>query len=85
MEDLNKEGRLILTENSVLKDRITDPGYDVIANNLALQLSKLQKKLLLFVKRVTKYRRLVATHVLVVMISPEERQSKPFNSAVYCL
>lgn len=46
MEALSEEGRLILIESSVLKDRIIDPVYDVIAYNLALQLSKMQKKLI---------------------------------------
>lgn len=38
-----------------------------------------------FVKRVIKYRREPATHVLVVLISPEERNKKPYALAVQCI
>ena len=38
-----------------------------------------------FVKRVIKYKRVAATHVMVVLISPEERLSKPYALAVQCI
>ncbi len=85
LEDLNEKGRSIVVKSSVLKDRHLDPNYDSIANNLARQLSDLRGEVLLFVKRVTKFRRVAATHILVVMISPEERRSKPYALTVQCI
>ena len=38
-----------------------------------------------FVKRVTKYKRVAATHILVLMISPEQRTSKPYALPVQCI
>ena len=37
-----------------------------------------------FVKQVTKYKRTAATHILVV-ISPEERDVKPYAVPIQCL
>ena len=53
--------------------------------SLANQISSLREKILSFIKAITKYRREPATHVLVVLISPEERNKKPYALAVQCI
>ena len=83
--DLNEVGRELTVECTTLIDKILDPSYDRIANNLANQISVFRERALSFVKRVTKYRRQPATHVLVVLISPEERNKKPYALAVQCI
>ena len=85
LSDLNESGRQILVDCSTLVDKLVDPDYDRIASNLPLKLDELRKKLKSFRSRLTKYRRTAATHVLVVLISPEERVSKPYALAVQCL
>lgn len=85
LDDLNSKGRSLLLECSVLREAVIDPDYDTITNNLPRQLSVLRENVLLFVKRVTKYRRVAATHILIVMISPEERNSKPYALTVQCI
>ena len=65
LEDLNEKGRSLVIQCSILKDRHLDHTYDIIANNMALQLSKLREDVFSFVKRATKYKREAATpHVL---------------------
>ena len=49
------------------------------------QLHELQESIISFIKRVIKYRRTAATHVVVVLISPEERSTKPYALAVQCV
>lgn len=85
LDDLNEKGRCIIRQCAVLRDRQLDDNYDAIANNLARQLADLREEVLLFAKRVIRYRRVAATHVLIVMISPEERKSKPYALTVQCI
>ena len=83
--DLNEVGRELTVACTTLIDKILNPTYDRIANNLANQISAFRERALSFVKRVSKYRREPATHVLVVLISPEERNKKPYALAVQCI
>lgn len=85
LDDLNEMGRRIAVECAAIVDKLQDPAYDPIANNLPRQLTTLRKDCLSFVKRVTKYKREAATHILIVMISPEERRSKPYALTVQCI
>ena len=50
----------------------------------ALQIS-VREKLTMFVKRVSRYRRTPASHLLVVMISTEDRRRKPYALPVQCI
>lgn len=85
LDDLNEKGRFIVRQCSVLKDELLDPNYDPIASNLARRLTELREESLLFIKRVMKYKRVAATHILIIMISPEERKSKPYALTVQCI
>ena len=85
LDDLNEKGRSIVRQCSALKDGMLDPYYDPIASNMARQLTQLREETLFFTKRVAKFRRESATHVLIVMISTEERTTKPYALAVQCV
>lgn len=85
LSDLNEVGRELTVECSTLVDKLMDPSYDIIANNLANQISSFRDRVMSFVKTVMKYRREPATHILVVLISPEERNKKPYALAVQCI
>lgn len=85
LTDLNEEGRQIIVDCSTLGDRLSDINYDRISNNLASRCQHIRERILSFVKRTVKYRRTAATHVLVVMISPEERNSKPYALTIQCI
>ena len=84
LEDLNKFGRKLSMECEVLKDKLLGVGYDKI-DNFAQKLDSFRERVISFLKRVVKYRRVAATHVLVVMISPEERNCKPYALTVQCI
>jgi hypothetical protein len=85
LSDLNETGRELIVECTTLVEKLLDPRYDSIANNLANQISSFRERVLSFVKATTMYRREPATHILVILISPEERNKKPYALAVQCI
>lgn len=85
LSELNDLGRQLIVECATLEDKLMDGNYDKIADNLPSKLCSFRESTLSLLKRVTKYRRVAATHVLIVMISPEERNSKPYALTVQCI
>ena len=86
LSDLNECGRKVIQECDIIKRRLHDCSYDRISNNFAKTVSMLCDLACTFVKTVTKYKRVAATtHVLVLMISPEQRTSKPYALPVQCI
>ena len=69
---------------SVVLDRLNDKEVDVIEENIASLLSSIEKGLSLFVQSLSKYRRTAASHIWVIMISPEDRRAKPYALPVQC-
>lgn len=54
-------------------------------DNFVHRLSHYRERLSSFVKYVTRFCRVVATHVLIIMISTEERKQKAYTMPVQCL
>ena len=84
LSDLNEVGRESSVECATLVEKLLDPKYDIIANNLA-KLALFLKVLFFIIKAITKYCREPATHILVVLNSLEERNKKPYALAVQCI
>ena len=53
--------------------------------NFGHKLSHFRERLLSFVKLVTRFCRTAATHILIVMISTENRRSKPYALPIQLL
>lgn len=85
LSELNSTGRSLLVEIEVLSNRMADPLYDRIGDNLSRKVTSIRDKLTLYVKGITRYRRVAATHILVVMISTEDRKQKPYALPVQCM
>ena len=85
LSDLNDIGRKLLVECTVLSGKLEDPEYNKVTDNFAHQLNTFQESMVCYVQRVVKYKRIAATHVMAVLISPEERSSKPYALAVQCI
>ncbi len=81
--DLVECGRKIIVECGSLDDKISDAEYDDVGDNFPKKISSLRESVCTFVKHITKYKRTAATHILVVMISPEERDVKPIQCLAY--
>lgn len=85
LSSLNDMGRLLLADGEVLSDKASNPTYDKIRDNFASKLTAYRDKLTSFYASVTRYRRTAATHILIIMISPEDRKKKPYAIPVQCV
>ena len=56
-----------------------------VQDNIPSQLSSLCQKLTSFIKGITRHQRTAATHVLVFMISAEDRRKRPYALPVQCI
>lgn len=79
---LNENGRNLRVEIDALLVLLDD---HIIHQNVAKRLATTRNNLLSFISSVTRYQRQVATHVLVTMISPSERNKKPYALPVSCI
>jgi len=85
LSELNKMGRKLFGDLSQLMVKIKSSVALWAAENIPRQLTDIRKELCNFIKRVTLHQRTAATHVLVFMISNEERRMKPYALPVQCL
>lgn len=85
IETLCKDGQKLKVEIGVIIDHLSNPSADMLRLNLALKICNLQTALTTFVENLSKQQRTAATHIWVVMISPEERRSKPYALPVQCI
>ena len=81
LERIVKEGRQLYVDVSSLRSTIRAKQRS--GENIPRILSNLRPRLTDFVKLATRQRRVAATHVLVIMISSEERSVKPYQCSVY--
>ena len=70
-------GRKLAVSCANLKAKVMLADYDRISDNFPRQLSAIKQELLSFTKQVVKLKRTPATHILVLMISPEELYALP--------
>lgn len=68
---------------SWLIGKIQDPECDLTAANLPRRLHEVQNST--FTTALTKYTRMVATHIFVFMISPSKRDKKPYAIPIQCV
>lgn len=85
LTDLNESGRNLLVEVNTLICNLEDVNYNQEERNIPRQLTQIRQKLRTFIKAVTRHQCTAATHVLIFMISPEERNKKPYALPVQCL
>lgn len=85
LTELNQSGRTLLVDLKCLLDELEDESTDLVAENLPQTFSSVRKRLGVFIKGVTRHKRTAATHLLVFMISPEERNKKPYAIPVQCI
>lgn len=83
LTELNENGRQLHRDVNVL---ISKMGQDThIEDNIPSQLKNVRQQLVSFIKGVTRHQRTPATHILVFMISSEERRRKPYALPVQCV
>ena len=82
---LNENGRKYLVEVQTIADMTKGPRTNFIAANVPHKLTSLRNKLETFLQGVYRFRRTAATHIFVFMISPEQRETKPYALPVQCV
>lgn len=80
LEHLNSKGRSLRVELSTL---LKVPSFN--REYLPCKLDSVRTAAEELIKGVTRQQRIAATHCLVIMISPEERNEKPYAFPVQCL
>ena len=88
MDDLSclaDEGRKLIVELHVVKIRAEGPVDEYLSSNVPRHLCVLRERLTLMLKGVYRFYCTAATHVLVIMTSPEERTRKPYALPVQCI
>lgn len=82
---LMEELRKIRPTLNYLIGAIKCPGFSFVEHNIPRQLSDIRERLIKIVKGVFRYRRSMATHMFIVMISSESRNRKPYALPIQCL
>ena len=85
LSTLVTHGRAILVNTKTILDLVSESDGDPIQGNLPRQLCSLRERLVGFTKQVTRYKRMPATHIFVIMISSELRRAKPYALPIQCL
>lgn len=83
MSDLNESGRKLSVDVKCLLDKVQDLNW--VRDNVPRRLSVLRQRIITFIHSTTRYRRTAATHLLVFMISNEQRDRKPYALPVQCI
>ena len=84
LNDLEENGRQVYTEIKALASRM-QVREGSREENIPRILQTIRQKAISFVKGVVRHQRTAATHVLVFMISNEERNKKPYALPIQCL
>ena len=80
---LNEQARQLSVDLTVAQECIEDENKSL--GDINRQLSHIRDHLKHFIKTVTWHKRTPATHVLVTLISPSDRNRKPYALPVCCL
>ena len=81
---MEKSQSLIATISSI-RETIADSEVDLVAVNMARTLTNFRESMVAFIQSITRHKRHMATHIFVLMISSEQRDSKPYAMPVQCL
>ena len=85
LTELNDNGRKLHSDINHLINKIEQGRHLQVQENIPSQLMMNRQKLVSFIKGVTRHQRTPATHILVFMISTEDRRKKPYALPVQCV
>ena len=78
LSKLNSMGRDLYIEVDNVLRLLEDPATNLVHQNVSRRIINLKDDLLRFVRGITRYKRTPATHILVTIISPSQRNKKPY-------
>ena len=82
---LNDDCRKMCIESQQIHDLAEGAEDRFLVVNAPQRLSHLRKNMLVFLQGLYRFHRQAATHIFVLMISPEQRDSKPYALPVQCV
>ena len=82
---LTELGRDVRVRSKTILDRLMNAECNLVQENIPKQLADLRSDAVCFIEGVTRSKRVAAIHLLVFMISPEDRQQKPYALPIQCL
>jgi len=82
---LNTAGRSLYIEVDAVITLLEDPSSNLVQSNVARRIVKIRDDALYFVQGISRHERSPATHVLVTMVSPTQRNRKPYALPVSCI
>ena len=85
LQCLNNDSRRLVVEMSALVDIVRNTSSDLQQINYSQRLSTVRSQLNSFIKSLSKHTRNPASHIFVIMISPEKRDMKPYAIPVQCI
>ena len=85
LEKLNQTGRKLLVDIRSLCVKYSAPLYGDVDENMPKCLRSFCTDLTQFIKNIVVHQREPATHIFVFMISPEERNKKPYALPIQCI
>ena len=85
LENLNQTGRKLLADARSLCVKYSSPLHDIVDENIPKLLKSFCIDLTQFIKNTVAHQREPATHIFVFMISPEERNKKPYALPIQCI
>ena len=85
LSDLTESTRTLKVTTQALQEDTMLDEKDWIEMNIPCKLDDLRRGLKTFICGLFKYKRSAATHILVVMTSPEERNRKAYALPVQCM
>ena len=85
LKQLNKKGRQLHTDTSAALDLACKPAALQRESNLPRMLASIRTRLCELTKGLFHFKRIPASHLFVLMISSELRNSKPYAIPVQCL
>lgn len=78
-------GQGLLVEIDAVMAILEDQESDLVQRNMPRRIVKIRDNKLQCVKGASRYQRTPATHILVTMISPSQRNKKPYALPVSCI
>ena len=85
LTELHESGRQLVVDLNGICEKLQDEHCDWVEKNIPRHLATIRKRVTIFIQAASRHRRTAATHVLVFMISPEERNQKPYALPVQCM
>jgi len=85
LNELGETGRCLHSEINQLRQIVQNDQCNWREDNIPRQLSNIRDKVVAFITGLTRHQRTPATHVLVFMISNEERNKKPYALPIQCI